>query len=109
MKMDIDLHRRPFSFAGLYVLDGKTPVPEPNLIKWGSWFESANRVVQQDTIEGVKISTVFLGVDHSWVEGQPILFETMIFGGERDGETHRYHTWDEAEAGHQRILNEVKE
>jgi hypothetical protein len=98
-----------FSFAGAYILDGKTPVLEPNLIKWVSWFESANRVVQQDimAIEGVKISTVFLGFDHSWVEGPPVLFETMIFGGNRDGETHRYRTWDDAEAGHQRVLNEV--
>lgn len=93
--------------ASTYVLDGKTPVLEPDLDKWGDWLETANRVVQQDDVGDVWVSTVFLGVDHSWTLGPPVLFETMIFGGPRDQETHRYHTWDEAEAGHKQLLEEL--
>lgn len=92
----------------MYVLDGTTPVPEPDWEKWGDWFELASRVVRQDMVGNVFVSTVFLGLDHGWREGPPVLFETMIFGGPRAQETHRYCTWDEAEAGHKRILEELK-
>ena len=46
------------------------------------------------------VSTVFLGMDHSFDGGTPVLFETMIFGGEYDQFQERYCTWDEAEEGH---------
>lgn len=46
------------------------------------------------------MSTVFLGLDHNFSGGEPILFETMIFGGPLDGEQRRYHTYDQAERGH---------
>lgn len=95
------------SFRFNYILDGTTPVHEPDIDKWGNWFESASRVVQRDTVGDALISTVFLGLDHAWGEGTPVLFETMIFGGERDQETRRYHTWDEAKIGHQNILDEL--
>jgi hypothetical protein len=32
----------------------------------------------------------------------------MIFGGERDQECERYATWEEAKAGHARIVAEVQ-
>jgi hypothetical protein len=47
----------------------------------------------------VRVSTVFLGIDHAW-EGPPLLFETMVFGGPLDEEMERYSTWEEAERGH---------
>jgi hypothetical protein len=57
------------------------------------------------------ISTVFLSMDHSLAgligDGTPVLFETMVFGGEHDGYQERYHTYDEAEEGHKRICDMV--
>ncbi len=50
------------------------------------------------------ISTVFLMIDHGYagyLSVPPILFETMVFGGEYDDWCNRYCTWDEAQAGHQ--------
>lgn len=94
---------------GTYILDGKTPVLEPDLHKWGEWYETANRVVRQAILGDVRLSTVFLGLDYQWMDGPPLLFETMIFGGPRDQETHRYSTWDEAEAGHKKLLEELRE
>lgn len=48
-----------------------------------------------------RISTVFLGIDHSFGSGgPPLLFETMIFGGRLDEFQNRCGTWDEAEAMH---------
>lgn len=94
--------------ARTYVLDGETPVPEPDICKWGDWFQNHRRPVQQDDIGDTRVSTVFLGVDHSWQDGPPVLFETMIFGGDRDQECHRYHTWEEAEAGHRQVLESFR-
>jgi hypothetical protein len=87
-----------------YTLMGKTPVPATDLIEWARWLETADRTVRQDQIGEVKVSTVFLGLDHNWSDGPPILFETMVFGGEHDGECERYSTWEEAEAGHVAVL-----
>ena len=57
---------------------------------------------------GIDVSTVFLGIDHSFMEGgPPLLFETMIFGGERDGEQMRYATKSEAIAGHNQAVSEA--
>ena len=51
---------------------------------------------------GAEVSTVFLGLDHAHDGSQPVLFETMVFGGPLDEEQWRYHTWDEAVEGHRR-------
>ncbi len=87
---------------GQYTLDGHTPVLATDLLDWALWFETADRTVARTQIEeGVEVSTVFLGLDHCFgMSGPPILFETMIFGGPKDGEQARYATWDEAVAGH---------
>ena len=52
---------------------------------------------------------VFLGLDHSFGSGPPLLFETMVFGGPLDEEMDRYTTWDEAEAGHKAMVKRVQE
>ena len=54
------------------------------------------------------VSTVFLGMDHSWSDGPPELFETMIFGDEHSEDQWRYATYDEAEAGHKAIVEALK-
>jgi hypothetical protein len=53
---------------------------------------------------GTEVSTVFLGLDHAWGDGPPLLFETMIFGGTEDEYCERYSTWEEAEAGHKKAV-----
>lgn len=68
-----------------YILDDSgNPVKELDLLKWGKWFESADRTVARDEIGDVSVSTVFLGIDHSFDDGSPVLYETMIFGGAHD-------------------------
>jgi hypothetical protein len=89
-------------------IDGRTPVLCNDLLFWARWFEKADRHVAQDEREGVRISTVFLGLDHNWSDGPPLLFETMIFGGVYDGEYGRCSTWEEAEAMHQRMVAHVQ-
>jgi hypothetical protein len=56
------------------------------------------------------ISTVFLETDHNHCHGcgKPVLFETMVFGGEYDQQQWRYHTYREALRGHQEVVEKVR-
>lgn len=123
--------------CGQYILDENgNPVPEPNLHKWGRWFQTADRHVAKDSYGGLDVSTIFLGLKHCSNnfdddEGG-YLFETMVFGDEelikevtksplmRDSSIfakflgctdiqRRYKTRAEALEGHAEILKLVKE
>ena len=50
-----------------------------DLLEWADWYERADRTVRKSYIGEYFISTVFLGLDHSFFDGPPLLFETMIF------------------------------
>ena len=91
---------------GKYILKDKKPVEETDLLKWAEWFETADRVVAKTKIGEQEVSTVFLGLDHSFWGGKPLLFETMIFPECEYQE--RYSTWEEAEEGHKRAVLNVK-
>ena len=95
-----------------YILNGHTPVVEPDLMKWAQWFETADRHVVRDKVGDKEVSTVFLGLDYSFDylgKAKPIFFETMIFNEKGEAEDDwRYCTWEEAEAGHKKIVEELK-
>lgn len=95
---------------GRYILDANwRPVPEPNLLKWAKWLETANRQVALDKIGGGEISTVFLGLDHNWPSGPPVLWETMVFGGELNHAQARCAgNREQAEAMHAEVVQRVK-
>ena len=95
--------------ARLYTLRDHEPVPCADILEWGRWFESADRHVGSDYLGTIHVSTVFLGLNHQYGGGPPLLFETMIFGGPLDQYTERYSTWTEAEAGHRRAVNMMRE
>lgn len=62
-----------------------------------------------ETPEGpVDVSTVFLSLDHGYREEAPVLYETMVFGGEFDQKQERYCTRKEAIEGHERWLAKVR-
>lgn len=89
-----------------YILEGKEP-KEAWLMEWAVWFETANRHLASDHLknkkwEDIHISTVFLGLDHSFWEWEPLLFETMIFGWKHDSYQERYSTYDEALEWHEK-------
>ena len=92
-----------------FTLEDGEPVPAPDLIAWAEWFETADRDIAKTTIGDVLVSTVFLGLDHSFGEpGPPILFETMVFGGELDQRMERYSSLEDAMLGHERWVARVK-
>ena len=99
-----------------YILDGHNPVPVEDPTEWALWYEGScadnaagRRVGYTSVRAGVHVSTVFLAIDHNhFGVGPPILFETMVFRDGEGCEQERYSTWDEAEAGHARIVADVE-
>lgn len=99
-----------------YKLEGKVAIPvnwESEYIEWilGDP-DHGRRVVASDKFEYkggvVHVSTVFiLGINHALGNGDPLLFETMIFDGPMDGYQVRYSTWEQAELGHKKALEEL--
>lgn len=119
---------RKIDWSGHYILggpDGKTPIEAKDVFEWAEWYEEAaknnSRHVAHEQVFGLKVSTVFLGLDHSWSGGPPLLFETMIYR-DTPNKKHklgnhifeintsfmdyqqRYSTWQEALEGHRRAL-----
>lgn len=92
------------------------PQPCGDLDVWAVWMEQARRdrrlVIAQDKDESgdgtIMVSTVFLGLNHNWGSGPPILFETLVFGSVLDGEMDRYFTRDEAFRGHLAMCARVR-
>jgi hypothetical protein len=90
--------------SDLYILENGVPVKARSTLEWGRWFEENKdqKRVAYDEMRGCRISTVFLGMDHNWGEGPPILYETRIFGGEHDEWQERAATREEALQIHER-------
>lgn len=98
--------------ADYYILEGKTPVPCDDREKWELWLRTADRTVRQETVgltpDGeVNVRTVFVGLDHSFGGGPPLVFESMIFGGPLDQEQSRCSTWEGAEEMHERMVEKA--
>lgn len=95
-----------------WILKGKKVIPTDDGMEWARFFESGDRVVAQTTITGdIGVSTVFLGIDHFFRlnRPKPLIFESRVFGGALNGETHRYATYTGAEAGHKKLCEKVRQ
>jgi hypothetical protein len=62
-----------------------------------------------DTIlsNGIRVSTVFLSLNHNIGNGRPLIFETMVFPGENsfsEIDMDRYSSKEEAIAGHKKMV-----
>ncbi len=101
-----------------YILDeDHNTVGVDNLHEWGVWFEDADRVVRKTDIDGMRVSTVFLGLDHSFSEGDPLLFETMVFDKDFKLDSApddvpdimlRCSTWEQALVQHQEACAQLR-
>jgi hypothetical protein len=96
------------------ILEGMQPIPVRDVLAWARWFETAERTVAKTQISAaITVSTVFLGLNHHWGSGAPLLFETMVFGLDEDDPLadyqERYRTWHEAEQGHEAVVALVRQ
>lgn len=95
-------------------LENEKVIPVDDLSEWNKWFQYSlnERIVGEyyHADNRLLVSTVFLGIDHGFtMESSPLWFETMVFGGKRDGDMRRYETFDEAKKGHEEMVRSVKE
>lgn len=100
-----------------YILKYRKPVPCSDTQKWAQWFMRAHRRVRRTQVNKGYVSTVFLGLDHNFGGGPPILFETMYFGEKgispesEDGfwgTMTRASTWREALRQHWAMVGKIK-
>ena len=97
-----------------YILDeNNKPVKSASVIEAAEWLDKnpERKAVKQEHIDDIFISTVFLGLDHAfpWDKDKtPVLWETMIFGGEHDQYQDRYTSYEDALEGHQKAINFIK-
>lgn len=99
-----------------YILDAAgQPQRCASVEEWARWFEAASqddaagRRIGRDDVGEASVSTVSLGLDHGFSGGPPLLFETMIFGGQYDSWQWRWTTRAGAEAAHARIVAALRD
>jgi hypothetical protein len=85
----------------VYWLVDREPV-QCTLLEWAAWYEElTNRQLADDYVDGVRVSTVFIGCVDTW-------FESLVMGGVHDGECRRHRTWNAAMAAHDELLELVR-
>lgn len=95
-------------FDTYYILRGKEIVETHDLLEWGRMFEDreARRVARTGNDDHF-VSTVFLGMDHGFGDGPPLIFETMAFLDGNEEDMTRSSTWAEAEQQHRDMCIKV--
>lgn len=83
---------------------------------WAQWMQDADRQLAETFFgdRAIRVSTVFLGLDHSFGRGAPVLWETMVFVEEGvtiegiDGYMDRYTSRQDALQGHEAICTYIE-
>jgi len=103
----VDMDARSLAYEMYFDIDGN-PMP------FSEWTRGAcdqgYRRIADDRIGLFRVSTIWLGIDHSWGTGTPIIFETMVLldGTVEDFGMQRYCTKEEARAGHEAVCAELR-
>lgn len=96
-----------------YILDERGEPKGATLVEWMFWFKEHNddRKVAKERIGDSEVSTVFLGINHNFLDkGPAVLWETMVFGGPLDQEQDRCSgSREQALAMHNKMVNKVKD
>ena len=92
-----------------WIFDEQGEPKAVGIFEYIRWARNNSNALRKDAVGRVEISTVLLMVSSSMFEQPPLIFETMIFGGEHDQYQYRYATKAEAIAGHERAVQLVRE
>ena len=75
-----------------------------SMVEWSRKFgDKKYQIIKQEEVGTFFISTVWLGSNHRFGPGEPVIFETMVFARGDLGaveDSNRYCTEQEAMAGH---------
>jgi len=90
------------------MLKGKEIIYTNDVLYWAPWADDFNnrRLFLTQISDEVEVSTVFLSIPHS-LSGFLNQFETMVISGVFDGKKGNYNTYDEAEKGHNEIVEMI--
>lgn len=93
-----------------YILKDKKVIEAESAWDWAMWVRTGDTKVKHTVLPGgITVSTVFLFSDHRIGEGEPLLFETtMIFGEGHAPYKQYYSTYDEAIAGHEKVVLDLQ-
>jgi hypothetical protein len=56
----------------------------------------------------ITVATFWLGLNHDWRSDEPLIYETIVVGGEHDTTGMRYATENQAREGHRRVVDELR-
>lgn len=90
-----------------YIMQNMRPQPA-KFFEHAAWSATHNRVIDRTEIGQIRVLTVFHGIDDRMGNGVPLLFETVVFGGNLDGKSWRYATLGEAKCGHYDVVDAVR-
>jgi hypothetical protein len=82
------------------------------MLEWAKALETERRVDATTLPDGKWVSTVWVGLNHQFGDGPPLIFETMVFPSDHDMhdlDSDRYATEEEAIFGHQRMVKKWSE
>lgn len=83
-------------------------MPTAEYHEWLYGSDGKNKVIKQQDVNGFWVSTVFLGLDHGFMNDAPLVFETMIFNRDMESQNcWRYRTYNEALDGHAAACKEA--
>lgn len=79
-------------------------------VEFEMFLRSPSKIIKQDYVRELFVSTVFLGVNMGLFEDNPQWFETMIFENGCDSEVYvkRYSTWHDAYQGHKNAVSRAE-
>lgn len=105
-----------------YRRDGAPYIGKDAHLQWAKDFAGERHVGDTVLPNGIRVSTVWLGLDHGLFERRPKIFESMVFAPEKivkmwlgkkvalhaDLEMIRYSAEDEAKLGHKMLCKKWK-
>ena len=75
------------------------------LKEWTRLFEDFGyRRINQYERYFISVSTIWLGLDHNFFDGKPLIFETMVWICGEQVDEERYYTEEEAIQGHRKFV-----
>lgn len=93
-----------------YKLVDRIPVPCTLTEFADAMKDDANRVVAQNMVGELQVSTIFTGIDSNWGGDVPLLFETVVFGLPEDLRPQwSLSTWDESMEVHNMLVKMLTE
>ena len=83
--------------------------PITDTLTWAKMFEdmSYKRIAETTLPDGKWVSTVWLGLNHNYDAGPPLIFESMVFSSKdemRELDREQYSTEEEAKKGHRKLV-----